>query len=102
MWPLFVDLKRESIGRSVSVAERSVVRSRADDRKPGACTTEHPWKAKQVGARLDELRKDLARIKRKSREWDEKAYEDAVGVVGPEISRKRGRAYFGRKSSGRF
>ena len=83
---LVADLKRESRGRSVSVAERSVVRSRADDRKPGVCTAEHPWKAKEVGARLNELRRDLARIKRQSREWDEKTYEDAVGAWAGNLS----------------
>ncbi len=80
------DLKREAKGRSVSVAERSVVRSRAEERKPGACTTDHPWKAKEVGARLDELRRDLARIRRESQELDERSYEDAVGVWAGKLS----------------
>ena len=80
------DLKRECRGRSVSVAERSVVRSRADDRKPGACTVGHPWKAKEVGARLNELRRSLARIRKQNPEWDEKTYEDAVGVWAGNLS----------------
>ncbi len=80
------DLKRESMGRSVSVAERSVVRRRADGGKPGACTTAHPWKAKEVGSRLGELKADLARIERGSLEWDERAYEDAVGVWAGKLS----------------
>ena len=63
-----------------------MVRSRADERKPGACTTEHPWKAKEVGARLDELRRDLVWIKKSSGDWDEKAYEDAVGVWAGNLS----------------
>ena len=58
------DLKREASGKGVPVAERSVTRSRADERKPGACSTAHPWKAKDVAARLDELRRELARIRR--------------------------------------
>ena len=74
------DLKLECKGRSVSVAERSVVRSRAAERKPGVCTAEHPWKAKEVGGRLDQLRRDLNRIRKQSEDWDEKAYEDAVGI----------------------
>ena len=58
---LFVlDLKREANGKGVPIAERSVMRSRADERKPGACSTAHPWKAKHVPARLDELRRDLS------------------------------------------
>ena len=83
---LVADLKRECNGRIVSVTERSVVRSRADERKPGVCTTEHPWKAKEVGARLDELRRDLARIRRESEGWDERSYEDAVGVWAGKLS----------------
>ncbi|MDE0232316.1 MAG: hypothetical protein OXN93_08560 [bacterium] len=80
------DLKRESRGRGVAVAERSVVRSRGGDRKPGACTTEHPWKAKEVGARLNGLRMDLARIRRESQAWDDKTYEDAVGAWAGNLS----------------
>ena len=80
------DLKRECKGRSVSVAERSVLRSRADEKKPGVCTTEHPWKAKEVGGRLDELRRDLARIRKQSEDWDERSYEDAVGVWAGKLS----------------
>ena len=77
---LVAELKRESHRRGVSVAERSVVRSRTGERKPGACHTKHPWKAKEVGTRLNDLRGELARIRRQSHEWDEKAYEDAVGL----------------------
>lgn len=80
------DLKREAKGRGVSVAERSVVRSRAEGKKPGACTTEHPWKAKEVGARLHELRRDLARIRRDSQQLDERSYEDAVGNWAGKLS----------------
>ena len=73
------DLKREANGNSVPVTERSVMRSRADERKPGLCSSTHPWKAKDVAARLNELRQDLARIKRESPGWSEEAYENAVG-----------------------
>jgi energy-coupling factor transporter ATP-binding protein EcfA2 len=80
------DLKREASARGVAVAERSVTRSRADERKPGACTAKHPWKAKDVPARLDELRQDLSRIKREAATWDEKQYEDAVGLWAGNLS----------------
>lgn len=73
------DLKREANGNSVPVTERSVMRSRADERKPGLCSSTHPWKAKDVAARLNELRQDLARIKRESAGWSEAGYENAVG-----------------------
>lgn len=62
------------------------MRSRADERKPGACTMKHPWKAKDVPARLDELRQELSRIRRESRAWDEKQYEDAIAVWAGNLS----------------
>jgi len=80
------DLKREAVARGVPVAERSVMRSRADERKPGACTTKHPWKAKDVSARLDELRRELSRIRKESSIWDEKQYEEAVAVWAGSLS----------------
>ena len=80
------DVKREAAARGAAVAERSVMRSRADERKPGACTTKHPWKAKDVSARLDELRQELGRIERECSAWDEKQYEDAVAVWAGSLS----------------
>ena len=80
------DLKREASGQGVSVAERSVTRSRADERKPGACSTNHPWNTKDVPARLDELRRDLARIKKEGTTWEQKTYEDAVAVWAGNLS----------------
>ncbi len=80
------DLKREACAKGVSVAERSVTRSRADERKPGACTTKHPWKAKDVPARLNELRQELGRIRIEAGTWDEKQYDDAVAVWAGNLS----------------
>jgi energy-coupling factor transporter ATP-binding protein EcfA2 len=80
------DVKREASARGVQVAERSVSRSRADARKPGVCTTKHPWKAKDVSARLEELRQQLAEIRRETSMWDEKQYEDAVAVWAGNLS----------------
>lgn len=80
------DLKREAKATGVSVAERSVTRSRADERKPGICTTQHPWKAKDVPARLNELRQELDRFRRESSTWDEKQYDDAVAVWAGNLS----------------
>ena len=74
------DLKREASGGGVSVAERSVTRSWPDVRTPGACSNSHPWKAKDVPARLDELRRKLARIKKQGTAWDHNTYEDAMAV----------------------
>jgi energy-coupling factor transporter ATP-binding protein EcfA2 len=80
------DLKREAGAKGVFVAERSVTRSRAGERKPGACTTKHPWKASDVPARLNELRQELGRIAREVPTWDEKQYEDAVAVWAGNLS----------------
>lgn len=80
------DLKREAGERGVPVAERSVTRSRARGGKPGACTKRHPWKAKDVSARLDELRQDVARIGRECHAWEENTYEDAVAVWAGNLS----------------
>ena len=80
------DLKREASGLRVSIAERSVTRSWSDERKPGACSTKHPWTTKDVPARLDELRRKLARIKKEDATSDHKTYEDAVAVWGGDLS----------------
>jgi len=80
------DLKREANGRGVPVAERSVTRRRGGEHKPGECHTNHPWKAKDVSARLGDLRGELARIKRDSAGWDDKTYDDAVAVWAGNLS----------------
>ncbi len=80
------DLKREAAARGAPVAERSVMKSRADERKPGACSTKHPWKAKDVPARIDELRQELSRIRKESSAWDERQYEESVAVWAGNLS----------------
>jgi len=80
------DLKRKANEKGVPIAERSVTRNRTDERKPGACTTTHPWKAKDVPARINELRSELARLKNKQSSLDERAYEDAVGLWAGKLS----------------
>jgi energy-coupling factor transporter ATP-binding protein EcfA2 len=72
------DLKRAANSKGVPIAERSVVRSRAQERRPGACTTKHPWKAKDVAERINELRNGFARIKRERNDWDDATYEKEV------------------------
>jgi hypothetical protein len=62
------------------------MKSRADERKPGTCTTKHPWKAKDVPARLDELRQELSRMRLDSSAWDERQYEEAVAVWAGKLS----------------
>ena len=80
------DLKRAADEADVVIASRSVTRSRADNGRPGLCSEEHPWKAKDVRARLGELREGLARIRRESSHWDETAYEEAVGSWAGNLS----------------
>jgi len=63
-----------------------VARSRANEQKPGICIATHPWKAKDVAARLDELRREIARIKRECSNWDSRAYEDAVAIWAGNLS----------------
>ena len=80
------DLKREASGKDVLVTERSLTRSRADERKPGSCSTKHPWKVKDVPARLNDLRQELNRIRRHCGTWDETGYEEAVAVWAGNLS----------------
>ncbi len=80
------DLKKEADRMDVTVAERSVVRSRGGDRKPGTCTQTHPWKAKDVRDRINELKEDLARMRRNVDDLDEQAYEAAVGAWAGKLS----------------
>ncbi len=80
------DLKKAASEKTVNVTERAVMRSRSEDRKPGACGTAHPWKAKEVPARLNELRQDVAQIKRDAPGWSEEVYEDKVGRWAGKLS----------------
>lgn len=83
---LVADLKREASGKGVATTEQSVTRSRADERKPGSCSTALPWKVKDVPARLNTLRTDLKRIKREETNWDDNAYENAVAIWAGNLS----------------
>lgn len=80
------DLKREANGIGVQIGERSVTRSRGGDRKPGACGTKHPWKAKDVSERLGELRNELARIKKNTHAFDDATYEKEVASWAGNLS----------------
>jgi hypothetical protein len=80
------DLKREADERGVAKAERSIERGRGKDKKPGMCRSDLPWKAKDVPQRLDELRKELARIKRENVDWDSATYEKEIGYWAGSLS----------------
>ena len=80
------DLKRKASEKGVSIAERSITRSRTHEHKPGACTRSHPWKAKDVPARINELQNELARLRKEQNTLDDEAYEDAVGLWAGKLS----------------
>lgn len=67
------DLRRAADEEQVSFTERGV--QRRGDNTPGLCTDQHPWKAKDVPRRFDELEGDIARIKRDRAGWDQTEYE---------------------------
>ena len=80
------DLKVAATRKSIVIAERSVSRSRAGERLPGLCADTHPWKARDVQARIGELRADLARLDKQSAEFDDRQYEDAVAGWAGKLS----------------
>ena len=61
------DLARAAGEAEVSMVERSV--ERRGDGRPGVCMESHPWKTRDVKARLGTLEADLARIRRESPGW---------------------------------
>lgn len=67
------DLRRAADEARVDVTERGV--QRRGDNAPGLCTDQHPWKAKDVPRRFDQLTQQLARIKRERANWDQDTYE---------------------------
>ncbi len=81
-----LDLKKEADAKGVPIAERAVEKSRAGDRKPGACSSKYPWKTKDVPERLQELRTDLARIKKESGNWEQAKYETEIATWAGNLS----------------
>jgi energy-coupling factor transporter ATP-binding protein EcfA2 len=81
-----LDLKKEADAKGVPIAERAVEKSRAGDRKPGACSSKYPWKTKDVPERLRELRTDLARIKKESGDWEQAKYETEIATWAGNLS----------------
>ena len=80
------DLKREANATGVAISDRSVTRSRGDERKPGSCGAALPWKAKDVPTRLDDLPKELARIEKENTNWDDPEYETMVAIWAGNLS----------------
>lgn len=77
------DLVRHAGEAEVPVTERWI--QRCGD-VPGTCTDKHPWKAKDVPARIDRLGAELARIKREKSGWDEEEYEKQTSEWAGELS----------------
>lgn len=80
------ELQREAAFQSVPVSARWVSRSRSAEGMPGTCSTDFPWKAKDVGNRLEELRSDLATIRKEEEDWDSTFYEARAALWAGKLS----------------
>lgn len=67
------DLARAAGDAEVPIVERSV--ERRGDGRPGVCLESHPWKTRDVRARLGTLDADLARIRREMTGWQQEQLE---------------------------
>jgi len=67
------DLVRHATEAKLPITERWVQRN---GDLLGVCADKHPWKAKDVGARISVLETDLAEIKRERVNWDQEEYEE--------------------------
>lgn len=67
------DLRLAAESKGVDVCERAIERRLSG--QPGACRTSHPWKAKDVPQRLQQLEEVLVRIRREMNQWDHERYE---------------------------
>lgn len=70
------DLRVEADRRGVLLTPRSVTRSRGSDKRPGLCSAKLPWKAKDAAQRIQDLRQEVAEIRRECGGWTEATYED--------------------------
>jgi hypothetical protein len=77
------DLRRAADANEVPFTERSVVR-RGND--PGVCQDSHPWKSKDVKARLAQLETDLGRIKKAAPNLDSETYAKEVAEWAGSLS----------------
>jgi hypothetical protein len=79
-----VALSAAAGAHDVPFTERSI--QRRGDRAPGVAVDGHPWKAKDVGRRLDQLTRLLAEIKRKRADWDGDQYEEECAAWAGKLS----------------
>lgn len=78
------DLRRVADGLGVALTERAV--ERTGDGRPGRCVESHPWKTKDMKARLHQLDQELARIRRDRSEWGQDTYEKEVSDWAGKLS----------------
>ena len=80
------DLKLEAKSTTVEIADRSVERELAGERKPGKCTMQHPWHVKDVSERLNQLENTLIRIQNEISHLDQKEYDEQVSIWAGDLS----------------
>jgi hypothetical protein len=78
------ELTKAAEAASVSLTERCV--ERRGDGRTGVCVDHHPWKTKDVEARLQELEQSLATIKKEQGSWTQEQYEAACAEWGGKLS----------------
>jgi hypothetical protein len=78
------DLRSAAEERGVAMTERSV--ERHGDGSIGMCRNQHPWKAKDAKARIEQLRTDLQRMVKERSSWDEATYEERVAAWAGRLS----------------
>ena len=78
-----VALSASAVRETVAFTERSVERRGQD---PGVCVDEHPWKAKDVGRRLNELEQLLAEIKKERENWSQPQCEQKCAEWAGKLS----------------
>jgi energy-coupling factor transporter ATP-binding protein EcfA2 len=67
------DIRLAATAAGVEICERSVARRPSG--QPGSCSNTHPWKAKDVSQRFQQLEQHLAQIRREMNGWDTDHYE---------------------------
>jgi len=77
------DIMLAARSKEVTVTERLVQRRGS---QPGLVSNEHPWKAKDVGRRIEELTQLLAVLKRDRETLDQEEYEDACSSWAGKLS----------------
>jgi len=78
------DLQASAERLGVDVVERAI--ERRGTKEPGVCRNKHPWKAKDAGARLNDLQSDLARMRKAEATWDQDMREREISDWAGRVS----------------